>query len=117
MAALVTENYGDGRLVISGPHSEDDIWDDGRIIDVEDTDENCLWDGFMRWIDYGDKGKPNKWFLRREVAWAAGLNEDELPPIPEESPEKKVIPPKKPVKRRESLIEVLLRIFRRWFKK
>lgn len=117
MAALVTENYVDGRLVISGPHSEDDIWDDGRIIDVEDTDENCLWDGFMRWIDYGDKGKQNKWFLRREVAWAAGLNEDELPPIPEESPEKKAMTPKKPVKRRESLIEVLLRIFRRWFKK
>ena len=84
MAAMVTEEYGDGRIVISGPHPEDRIWDNGRIIDVEDTKENCLWEGFTRWVDYKNINRENKWLLGREAAWVAGLDEDELPPIPEE---------------------------------
>ena len=115
MAAMVTEEYGDGRIVISGPHPEDKIWDNGRIIDVEDTKDNCLWEGFMRWIDYKNKGRQNRWLLRREAAWVAGLDEDELPPIPEEYLEEEIISRPKPVGKRGGFIEALIRFFRRLF--
>ena len=119
MAAMVEEIYGDGRIIISGPHPEDKIWDNGKIVDVEDTKENCLWEGFMRWKDYKDLNRENAWLLRREAAWVAGLDEDELPPIPEEYLEKEAIPTK-PVKieeRKETIIEALIRFFRRFFRK
>ncbi len=82
MAAIVTETYGAGRIVISGPHPEDHIWDGGRIVEMEDTDNNSLWIALNKWEGIQNKSNDNCWFLRREVAWAAGLNEEQLPPIP-----------------------------------
>lgn len=113
MAAMVEEIYGDGRVIISGPHPEDRIWDNGRIVDVEDTKENCLWEGFMRWVDYKDLNRQNAWLLRREAAWIAGLDEDELPPIPAEYLEKETIP----TRPKETFLEVLIGFLRRLLKK
>lgn len=114
MAAMVEEEYGDGRVLICGPHPEDPIWENGKIYPLPDTKENCLYEGFMRWKDYEWLNKRNYWFLRREVAWAAGLDEDELPPIPEH---KEVIgrEEKPHVEKRESFFEILIRFFRRIF--
>jgi len=114
MAGMVEETYGDGRIILAGPHTEDAVWDDGRIIDVEDTRENCIWDGLMRWIDYGEKYY-NKWILRREAAWVAGLDEDELPPIADH---KEVIRRRERphVEKRESFFEILVKFFRRIFR-
>ncbi len=114
MAAMVEEEYGDGRVLICGPHPEDPIWENGWIEPSPETKENCLWDGLMRWEKFKWLGKKNYWFLRREVAWAAGLDENELPPIPEEYTEK--VLPSKPVKR-YTLIEILMRFFRSLFRK
>lgn len=118
MAAIVEEAHGDGRIIISGPHTEDKVWDGGIIKSVDETSENCLWDGLMKW-HYHSTPYFIKWILRREAAWVAGLDEDELPPIPEEYLEKEIAPikPLKPQKREETFIEVLIRFFRRLFGK
>jgi len=47
MAAMVEEEYGDGRVLICGPHPEDPIWENGWIERSSETKENCLWDGLM----------------------------------------------------------------------
>ncbi len=112
MAAMVEEIHGDGRMIISGPHTEDKVWDGGYIKSVDDTPDNSLWDGLMRWHDYSPPYFM-EWILRREAAWIAGLDEDELPPIPEKYLERKEIPAK-PAKE-EGFIEILIRLFRRLF--
>ena len=116
MAAMVEEIHGDGRMIISGPHTEDKVWNGGYIKSVKDMPDNSLWDGLMRWHDYSPPYFM-EWILRREAAWIAGLNEDELPPIPEKYLERKEIPakPAKPEEKEESFIEILIRLFRRLF--
>lgn len=111
MAGMVEEIYGDGRIILSGPHTEDAVWDKGKIVDVEDTKDNCLGDGLMRWRDYGRKYF-NEWILRREAAWISGLDEDELPPIVayKEGIGKKT-------EERKSFFEVLIQFLRRIFRK
>ena len=87
MAAMVEETHGDGRVIISAPHTEDRVWDGGVIRSVDDVQGNCLWNGLMKWDNYGIRYF-NDWILRREVAWISGLDENELPPIPERYLEK-----------------------------
>ncbi|MCJ7570330.1 MAG: hypothetical protein MUO82_00410 [Candidatus Thermoplasmatota archaeon] len=90
MSVMVTETYGDGRISLFGAHPEHKIWKGGKIVEENETKNNCLWDSLHRWVDYeyyeDDEGesRPYYWFLCREVAWAAGLNEDELPPVSQE---------------------------------
>ncbi|UCD01896.1 MAG: hypothetical protein JSV23_02430 [Promethearchaeota archaeon] len=82
-AAIVAENSEKGRIVISGPHPELPIWNNGWIAYTKNSTENCLWDSFYKWKDYSIQDRRNYWLFCRIVAWAAGLNENELPPFPE----------------------------------
>ncbi len=104
-SALITFNYpeGDidsGRILLSACHSELGIWErkGNYIKQVEDNDENILFDGLIVWMN--DSGTPDdpsddrplnetdyifdpiKWFVRREVAWVyKNLPEDYYPPV------------------------------------
>lgn len=82
--AIVAEECGKGRIVISGPHPEMKIWDGGKIVQKEDKGDNCLFKGLYSWNPEPkiDEDRLNYWFFRRIVAWAAGFNEDMLPPFP-----------------------------------
>ena len=113
---MAIETYGKGRIVISGPHPEDPIWDNGTLIDKNDTDNNNLWDGLIKWQGRKNIGDHNKWFLRREVAWAAGLDEHQLPPLPGqiEQPEPDE---KKPSQPKKTIIELLIEFVKKLFTK
>lgn len=116
-AALVTEQYGKGRIVLAGPHPEDPSWEGGELKNVDNYKKNNLWDGLIKWTDEcHHKENPQAWLLRREVAWAAGLNENKLPPIPEYK-QKLTPPPPKPIKPPESIIERIITFFRKLFGK
>lgn len=104
-SSLVAFNYPEGnenagRILLSGCHPELTIWErSGNYIkQVEDTDNNRLYDGLIRWMN--DSGTPEdpsddrplnesdyiinplKWFVRREVAWAYNkIPDDYYPPV------------------------------------
>ena len=104
-SALLTFNYPQndpegGRVLICGCHPELSVWDrKGKYLDSNpDTDNNSLSKGLIIWKN--DSGTPNdksddtilkdsdiisnpqKWFVRREVAWAyKNLPDDYYPPV------------------------------------
>ena len=84
MVAMTSEEYGKGRILLCGAHPELEIWNPkkGRIVE-NDTSHDNIWDGLVKWegISRKDIHPGNYWLVRREVAWAAGLSERELPPI------------------------------------
>lgn len=84
MAAMTAENYGKGKIILCGAHPELYVWNISKGI-LNETDTCCdnIWDGFVKWdgLTPDDLIPANDWIVRREVAWAAGLSEEELPPI------------------------------------
>lgn len=80
--AGVACKYGKGRVIIFGHHPEHPVWKGGEIYEVDNKFNHLFGLGLFRWRDR--KFLPssyNWWIVRRCVAWVAGINEKELPPI------------------------------------
>jgi len=80
-------NMNKARIVLSGPHTENNVWWGGYIQEVEDNSENNLWDALHRWVDINPNSKDleweyNYWMNRRIVAWASKkVPDNDLPPV------------------------------------
>ena len=82
--AAIACYYGKGRIVIFGNHPEHPVWKGGRIVEKDTNNDHMLIKGLFRWKDR--EMMPfsyNWWIVRRSVAWAAGIPDDELPPMGE----------------------------------
>lgn len=87
--AAVMTTYGNGRIVIFGNHPEYPfVFKNGST--EEHIGQGFLDPSFFRRMVYNYIGNLhnfsyNIWVVRRSIAWAAGLNEDKLPPCDETS--------------------------------
>ena len=88
MVAEVYPNENEGRLVLDTFHPERNVWWGGRFDVSPDNDKNCVADGFYKLVDYTpfdetpeDETTHTWWIVRREIAWAAKVPENDLPPI------------------------------------
>jgi len=80
--AIVADTFGDGSVIVFGPHPEDWTWTNGYIQDNNDTDSNTLIKGLYHWGGNYVKQDEPEWMIIRGAAWAIGLDDSELPPIP-----------------------------------
>jgi len=88
MTAEEYPNENLGRIVICTGHPELEVWWGGHIEEVEDTDENNIYDALHHWVDVTpynetieDELSYNYWIIRRSIAWAAKIPDDALPPV------------------------------------
>jgi hypothetical protein len=86
MTAEIYPNENEGRIVLSGPHIERNVWWGGDYEEVEDHDHNNLFEGFYKWTDIDSnpfdlEWKYNYWVNRRCIAWVAKVPDDDLPPV------------------------------------
>lgn len=88
MTAEVYPNENKGRIFLCALHPEYSVWWGGHIENMLDTNENCLDEGLYTWVDIipsnetmDDEISYNWWMIRRQVAWAAKVSDDNLPPI------------------------------------
>jgi len=88
MTAEVYPNENQARIFLSSGHAETGLYFGGEIIEVEDTDSNNLYDGLIGWTNYSDPDETPEderthfwWVIRRGVAWAAKVPDNDLPPI------------------------------------
>ena len=84
--AAIATTYGNGRVVLFGPHPEEKTVIGGHVEEFLGRNKYTLYrqDYLYRWVN----GTPmnwsyNWWILRRSVAWAAGVSEGHLPPVDE----------------------------------
>jgi len=84
--AAIATTYGNGRVVLFGPHPEERTVLGGHVEEFLGRNKYTLYreDYLYRWVN----GTPqnwsyNWWILRRSVAWAAGVEDEHLPPIDE----------------------------------
>ena len=84
--AAIATTYGNGRVVLFGPHPEERTVLGGHVEEFLGRNKYTLYreDYLYRWVN----GTPqnwsyNWWILRRSVAWAAGMDDKHLPPIDE----------------------------------
>ncbi len=90
-AAIIQETYPNehkGRMFLCSTHPEYMIWDGGYITERDDRRFNCIADGFHQWKDIKGFSKDGIkeltstwWVVRRAVAWAAKVPEQDYPPI------------------------------------
>jgi hypothetical protein len=92
MTAEIYPNENKGRIFLCALHPEYCVWWGGHIENMQDTNENCIDEGLYKWVDItpfnetsGDEISHNWWMMRRQVAWAAKVPDDHLPPIYETS--------------------------------
>jgi len=90
MTAEIYPNQNQARIVLCSGHPEYNVWWGGHIEEVEDTDHNNIYEGFHHWKDVipeeetiQDEFSYNYWIIRRSVAWAAKIPDNDLPPIQE----------------------------------
>jgi len=87
MTAEVYPNENQGRILLTGLHPEYPMTFGGHIVEAEDTDHNSL-DGLFKWVDripwnetLEDEFTYTWWIVRRNVAWAAKIPDNDLPPV------------------------------------
>lgn len=86
ITAEIYPNKNKARIVLSGPHTEDNVWWGGYIQETEDNNENNLWDALFKWVNINHKSKAleweyNYWINRRIVAWVSKkVPDNHLPP-------------------------------------
>ena len=88
MTAESYPNGNEGRVVLCSGHPEFPVWSGGHIEEHEDTDYNNLYDG-LHYLDditpfeetLVDEETYDWWIVRREVAWAAKVPDNALPPV------------------------------------
>jgi len=88
ITAEVYPNENKGRILLCTAHPEYMIWWDGEIIESDPNDFNCLAKGLHKWINIHPLSKSvlsemtyTWWVVRRFVAWAAKVPDENLPPI------------------------------------
>jgi glutamine amidotransferase-like uncharacterized protein len=85
--AGVSNSYGDGRVVLFGPHPELILTLNGTIYEYLDRGLSLYLPKFIAPPQFvfsyiGEMASyTNHWMMRRSAAWAAGLSEDLFPPI------------------------------------
>ena len=88
ITAEIYPNKNKGRILLCTSHPEYMIWWNGHIEEMKDEKFNCIATGLHKWKDINPLSKSVKdelthswWILRRFVAWAAKVPDDNLPPI------------------------------------
>jgi len=89
MTAEIYPNSNQARIILCSGHPEFKVRWGGHIEDVEDDDENNLYEGFYRWVDFipeeetvEDERTYNYGVMRRVIAWASKkVPDNDLPPI------------------------------------
>ncbi len=96
ITAEIYPNENEGRILLCTSHPEYMIWWNGHITEKENTGFNCLATGFHKWEDIKPLSKFAEkeltytwWMVRRFVAWAAKIPNENLPPIKEKEIMKK----------------------------
>ena len=81
--AAIADNYGDGRVVVFGPHPEHPVYFNEKIVESEDSDNNHMYfgDRLYQKTWTSENATYNWWIIRRSVAWAAKIPDEALPPI------------------------------------
>jgi hypothetical protein len=87
MTSEIYPNENKARIVLCTPHLEYMVWWDGRIEEVKNDQFHCIASGFHQWKDIqlssstAEKDLLHTWWIvRRIVAWAAKISDDDLPP-------------------------------------
>jgi len=88
MTAEVYPNENKARIFLCSGHPEMQVWWGGKIMEVEDNDKNTLYDGLHGWENAIPKDETVEdelthtwWMVRRGVAWAAKVPDNDLPPV------------------------------------
>jgi hypothetical protein len=88
ITAEIYPNEHKGRILLCSAHPEYMVWWNGHIIEMKNTHPTCLGTGLYKWEDIAplSKNAINElthtwWMVRRFVAWAAKVPDDQLPPI------------------------------------
>jgi hypothetical protein len=88
MSAEIYPNENKARIVICSGHPELLTWWGGDLKDVEDTDNNSIYEGFYRLEDaipfeetIEDEFTYNNCIIRRIIAWEAKIPDNDLPPV------------------------------------
>ncbi len=88
ITAEVYPNEKKGRILLCTAHPEYMIWWDGKIIERKSEKFPCLGNGLYQWEDISPLSKDFSkelthtwWMVRRFVAWAAKVQDTNLPPI------------------------------------
>jgi hypothetical protein len=88
MTSEIYRNENQARIVRCTGHPEDNVWWGGHIEELDDTKNNNMYNGFHRWKDIipedetvEDEFSYNFWIIRRCVAWAAKIPDNDLPPV------------------------------------
>lgn len=77
--AVVASTYGNGRLVLFGPHPERNTFFDGHVEEFPVRNSRFTW-FIYNWVSNNSSTMSyNWWILRRSIAWVAGLEKDEMP--------------------------------------
>jgi hypothetical protein len=86
--AEIYPNENGARIIRCTGHPEHNVWWGGYIEEAEDTKNNNLFEGLYHWKDIlpenetiEDEFSYNYWTLRRSIAWAAQIPDDDLPPM------------------------------------
>jgi len=82
--AAIACNYGNGRVVLFGPHPEERTTIGGHVIEFPGRTKYTLFreEYIYSWVDGNiTDWTYNWWMARRAVAWAAGIADEHLPPI------------------------------------
>lgn len=87
MTTEIYPNENKGRIFLCALHPEYSVWWGGHV-EEKDTDYNCMQDGLFNWVNMtphdntpGDEISHNWWMIRRQVAWAAKVPDNDLPPV------------------------------------
>jgi len=85
--AEIYPNNNEGRIVRCTGHPEHNVWWGGYIKE-EDTDSNSLYESLYHWMDITPENETienefsyNYWTLRRSIAWATKVPDNDLPPV------------------------------------
>jgi hypothetical protein len=86
MTAEIYPNENKGRIVLSGPHVERNVWWGGHYEEVEDHDHNNLFEGFYHWKNITKNPLEKEYTYnyclnRRCILWAAKVPDNALPPV------------------------------------
>jgi hypothetical protein len=88
MTSEIYRNENQARIVRCTGHPEDNVWWGGHIEELEDTKNNNMYDGFHKWKyiipeneTVEDEFSYDFWIIRRSVAWAAKVPDNDLPPV------------------------------------
>ena len=86
ITAEIYPNNNKARIVLSGLHTERNVWWGGEYQEVKDHEHNTLWEGFVKLVNITQKPFDlewtyNYWLNRRCIAWAAKVPNDDLPPV------------------------------------